>query len=341
MVTRTVLAFDSEALLVDASSPSRPVGSSIINNSSSPNGTIYEFQLGFGREQITLDDTGGDPDIFEDGIPGGHTITDGGTLVANGTGVESESVIFLRALDADGNETGPTIRLTVFSKDGDFEDVWGFATDDFLVPGTLYVKTDGSNLGDSEYDDFIPCFARGTLIRTPDGLRPIEELTAGDTVWTRSNPAAPVRWIGSTTADAAGKLAPVKIAAGAMGNSSDLLVSPQHRMFVGGAGAQLLFSTDAVLVPAIHLVGLPGITRAPQPQVEYFHLMFDAHEIIEADGALTESFFPGDMGLHALGHATRTELLALFPELAHGTMPTAAQCLKAPDAQVMRAYLAQ
>lgn len=61
MVARNLRVFDSEALLVDASSPFRPVGSSIINNSSTPNGTIFEFQSGFGRQQVVVDDAGGDP----------------------------------------------------------------------------------------------------------------------------------------------------------------------------------------------------------------------------------------------------------------------------------------
>ena len=340
MVARNLLVFDSEALLVDSSSPFRPIGSPIINNSSTPNGTIFEFQSGFGRQDVVVDDTGGDPDVFEDDNPGGHSILDGGGIVPIGTAVESESIIFLRALDDFGNQTGPEIRLTVFSKGGDFEDVWGFATDDFLVPGVKYVKTAGSNNGDSDYEDFIPCFARGTLIRMADGSqRRIEDLKAGDMILTRSG-ALPMRWIGSTTVDATGNMAPVHITKGALGNDTDLTVSPQHRMLIGGPGAQILFSTEAVLVPAIHLIGLEGITRKPLDEIEYFHLMFDRHEIISANGAPTESFFPGDMGLNALDRATRAELLSLFPQLADGNIPTAAPCLKASDAKVMRNYLA-
>lgn len=340
MVARNLLVFDSEALLVDASSPFRPEGSPIINNSSTPNGTIFEFQSGFGRQDVVVDDNGGDPDVFEDDDPNNHSIIDGGGLVPNGTAVESESIIFLRALDEFGNQTGPEIRLTVFSKGGDFEDVWGFATDDFLVPGVKYVKTSGSNNGDSDYEDFIPCFTRGTLIRRANGTRAkIEDLKTGDMILTQSG-AKPIRWIGSTTVAATGKTAPVKITKGTLGNDADLIVSPQHRMWIDGPAAAFLFSTDAVLVPAIHLIGMDGVTRLEGGEVDYIHLMFDQHEVIEANGAKSESFFPGDMGLNALGRATRAELLSLFPNLAHTDTPTAAPCLKAADAKVMRDYLA-
>ena len=49
--------------------------------------------------------------------------------------------------------------------------------------------------------------------------------------------------------------------------------------------------------------------------VSYIHLMFDAHEVILADGAWTESFQPGDHSMRALGSAQRDEIVSLFPEL--------------------------
>lgn len=338
MVARALLAFDSEALLIDGSSPFGTAGNPIINNSSTPNGTIFEFQSGFGREDVIVDDTSGDPDIFEDNQPGGHTIIDGGGLVDAGTPVESESIIFLRALDANGNETGPVIRLTVFSKDGDFEDVWGFATDDFLVPGVKYKKVNGSNNGDSEYEDFIPCFVAGTFVRTADGQVAIEDLDPGDVVWTRNGPKE-VRWIGTTVVDGTAALAPIRFAKGAVGNTRDLLVSPQHRMLIEGKGPQLLFSSDAVLVAAKHLIGMPGVERIEMADVEYVHIMFDAHEIIEAEGTLSESFFPGDVAIGSLDQATQEELLTLFPNLASDDFETAAPCLTARDTDAMKAYL--
>jgi hypothetical protein len=45
----------------------------------------------------------------------------------------------------------------------------------------------------------------------------------------------------------------------------------------------------------------------------YQHLMFDAHEILLAEGIPTESFFPGDYILQ--DDDLRDEVMALFPEM--------------------------
>ena len=45
-------------------------------------------------------------------------------------------------------------------------------------------------------DDVIPCFAPGTLIATPKGEVPVENLRAGDRVITRDNGIQEIRWTG-------------------------------------------------------------------------------------------------------------------------------------------------
>ena len=228
MVTRTVLALDSAALLVDPTSPSgkkfQDPGESIINNGNSPNGTIYRFQSGFERQAVTLDDTAKNPDVFEDSQSGGHKIIDGKGLVASGQGVESESIISLKELDDAGNQVGPTIRLAVFSQGGKAGDIWGFATNDFLQPGARYVKTSGNNNGASDYDLLVPCFTAGTMIRTPQGDRAVETLKPGDAVWTQRDPALPLAWVGTARVEAADTLAPIRFEAGVLGNTAPLVV---------------------------------------------------------------------------------------------------------------------
>jgi len=54
--------------------------------------------------------------------------------------------------------------------------------------------------------------------------------------------------------------------------------------------------------------------------VTYIHLMFDAHQIVIANGAPSESFYPGPMALAALSDPVRDELRTLFPDLF--TAPT-------------------
>jgi Ca2+-binding RTX toxin-like protein len=169
----------------------------------------------------------------------------------------------------------------------------------------------------------VPCFTPGTLIETKSGPVPVELLRVGHKVLTRDNGFQRIRWIGRrqlVRADLAANpaLQPVLIRKGALGGglpSADMRVSPQHRMLLTGARADLLFGETEVLAAALHLVGQPGVERAPCDSVTYLHLMFDAHEIILADGAWTESFHPGERSLSGLEAGQRAELFAIFPEL--------------------------
>jgi hypothetical protein len=111
----------------------------------------------------------------------------------------------------------------------------------------------------------------------------------------------------------------VRIAAGALGPGCpvrDMDVSPQHRMLITGAEAELLSGESEVLAAAIHLVGRPGIVQTCCEPVSYIHILFDRHEIVRADGAWTESFQPGEHVVGDMDAGQRAELFALFPELA-------------------------
>jgi hypothetical protein len=82
-----------------------------------------------------------------------------------------------------------------------------------------------------------------------------------------------------------------------------------------------MFGAEAVLVAAIRLVGLPGITLDEAPdEVCYYHLALDDHQVIYAEDAPTESFRITRTSLASLTEEGREELLTLFPDLcnAHG-----------------------
>ncbi|WP_405403839.1 Hint domain-containing protein [Paracoccus sp. Ld10] len=186
------------------------------------------------------------------------------------------------------------------------------------------INADGTLvLPDEEIE--IVCFARGTMIDTPDGPVAVQDLRAGDLVVTRDNGPQPVRWMGSQrlSADMLARnprLTPVRIAAGALGVNSpshDLIVSPQHRVLVQSRIAQRMFGTTEVLVAAKQLLSLDGFDLATDlAEVEYFHIMFDQHEVIRSNGADTESLYTGEQALRMVGAAAREELLTLFPDLA-------------------------
>lgn len=171
----------------------------------------------------------------------------------------------------------------------------------------------------------VPCFARGTMIATAAGEAPVEFLRVGDMVQTRDNGMQPIRWIGSRKLSASElqampSLRPIRIAAGALGSGlpvEDLMVSPQHRILVRSKIAQKMFDAQEVLVAAKQLVLLDGFDIADDIQeVEYFHILFDQHEIVISNGAETESLYTGAEALKSVGTAAAREILSLFPQLA-------------------------
>jgi hypothetical protein len=154
--------------------------------------------------------------------------------------------------------------------------------------------------------------------KTQSGEVAIEDLAVGDRVETLDHGLQPIRWIGSSKCQARGNMAPILIRKGALGNTRDLRVSPQHRMLLSGWHAEVLFGEREVLATAKSLVSDHSILREEGGEVEYFHMLFDSHEIVYAEGAPSESFHPGPEGWKALDEPTRNEILELFPQLANG-----------------------
>lgn len=68
-------------------------------------------------------------------------------------------------------------------------------------------------------------------------------------------------------------------------------------------------------------------------------MIFDRHEIVFAEGAASESFHPGEMGMPTLDLASHDEIYSLFPDLAiigpaaYG--PAARRSLKAAETAIL------
>lgn len=138
-----------------------------------------------------------------------------------------------------------------------------------------------------------PCLTPGVLVDTAAGRVPVETLRPGTRVDTLDRGLQPVLWVGRSDLRAREAHAPVRFAPGSVGNSEAFDVSPQHRMLVSGWQAELHFGQEEVLVSALHLLGLPGVSRRPSARVTYLHVLFERHEIIRTAGTWSESYFPG------------------------------------------------
>ncbi|AXI47352.1 hypothetical protein C1J03_15855 [Sulfitobacter sp. SK012] len=189
---------------------------------------------------------------------------------------------------------------------GDFSDNTSMAGGSIVLTGVSGSQLTSDNIN-------VACFVAGTQIQTKEGPTAIEDLKPGQHVATLDHGFQPVRQVLQSRCSGMGQMAPVIFSKGTWGAKRDLAVSPMHRMFMADWRAELLFGEAEVLVPTIHLVNAETIYRRPCAQVIYVHLIFDAHEIILAEGIASESFH---LGTEAVGDAqTRDELLKLFPEL--------------------------
>ena len=173
----------------------------------------------------------------------------------------------------------------------------------------------------------IPCFASGTRILTPDGARPVEEIVAGDLLVTGAGQALPVLWHGQRRLDRAAledqpHLRPIRLRAGRFGNRRDLVVSPLHAVWVAGR-----------LIRARHLADWGQGARVARGigAVTYHHLLLPRHALIRAEGALTESFYPGRMALAALTAPDRAQVLRILARL--GPYPPCQPVLGAAEAR--------
>lgn len=161
---------------------------------------------------------------------------------------------------------------------------------------------------------YLSCFTRGTMLTTPDGERAVETLQEGDLLLTATGAARPVKWIGHRVVSAgrhifAGRISPVRICQDAFADglpTRDVLLSPDHAILA-----------DGKLISAQQLVNGATILLEPhQPEVEYFHVELDTHDVLLASGLPVESYLDtGNRGF--FGNADVP--VALHPDLAAGS----------------------
>ncbi|ARO14483.1 hemolysin-type calcium-binding region [Ketogulonicigenium robustum] len=322
-------------------SPSWPVNSS--DGAALLNGKFTIAANAELKEVLVNDD---DPMFSDDDIEGQGAIWGqdgvGQSIEGTTTKIEAEYLITL----SDGTNTYTAVAVAT----GGNNNVIGFS---FAAEGgvppvgvelTITKVEDSTQNADGSYtavgipyEDMIACFTSGTLIATPKGDVAIETLREGDLVLTKDHGPQPLRWIGSSKVSAAklqerANLRPIRIRAGALGDNmpvQDLTVSPQHRVLLTSKIARNMFDATEVLVAAKQLLQIEGIDIVDDLSgVEYFHMLFDRHEIVVSNGAETESLFTGPMALKSLPTEAVAEIFAIFPELqARDYAPTPARVL--------------
>jgi hypothetical protein len=158
--------------------------------------------------------------------------------------------------------------------------------------GQFFHLADDGHGGTMITEDDVPCYCRGTRILTADGEVPVENLRIGHYIVTAEGESLPLKWIGRRSyrdwlAVGNADVQPICFRAGSIADgvpARDLNVSPEHAMYL-----------DGMLVPAHHLVNGVSIVKIEGlEEIEYFHLEFDRHVVVFAEGAAAESFVDDD-----------------------------------------------
>ncbi len=170
------------------------------------------------------------------------------------------------------------------------------------------------------------CFLAGTLISTPNGPVPVEQLQPGDlvTVLNGAQPMhKPVKWIGhrsvSPGAAAGAEAYPVRIKQNAFADQMpqrDLLLTDEHCVFIENG-----------LVPVRMLVNHRSIISDRSfTSYIYYHVELEDHGILLAEGLPVESYL--DTGNR--GNFANAPVPFLVPQLGTKTLPVDAMQIAAP-----------
>jgi Hint domain len=133
----------------------------------------------------------------------------------------------------------------------------------------------------------VLCFCANTLILTPSGERPVQDLAISDLVTTHRGEARPIVWVGVgkvlATRGQRGAATPVIVRKGALADNvpnRDLRVTKGHAFWFGGA-----------LIPVEFLVNHRSIAWDDRAQeVSLYHIELASHDVLVANGAPAESY---------------------------------------------------
>jgi len=125
--------------------------------------------------------------------------------------------------------------------------------------------------------------AKGTIVLTLDGERPVEHLNAGDRVITRDTGIATLRAVRMREIT----FTPYKISANRLGEGrpvADTFVAADQHILLRGLLSRALYKTDSAMVPVSNLADGEYITKCEEMTLCIYELEFDTAHVIYANG---------------------------------------------------------
>lgn len=174
----------------------------------------------------------------------------------------------------------------------------------------------------------------GANVRTPCGLRHVENLRPGDLIVTRRDGLQPLRMIWKRTISGAEvaadpSLAPVVIpprAIGPMMPQQELRVAGSHGLLIPGYRVEGQDDSTSCLMRARDFAEISEDVRIDRSGTDmvYYNLVFDTHQVFTANGLPVESFLPTQHALSLLADDDREALEHVVPGLCSGEAEYAA-----------------
>lgn len=158
----------------------------------------------------------------------------------------------------------------------------------------------------------VPCFTAGSKIATQSGEKRVEDVKAGDKIFTRDNGFQEVAWTGATQSTEQSVRVVTK-------DYQVTEVSKNHRFL------KTNMNGEEVLVAAKFLVQMGSANYTPTKLNTFVHFMFEDHQIVSVDGIWSESFRPGSYIIENMNDSQAQELYDLFPQLKFGHIPNLAR----------------
>lgn len=175
------------------------------------------------------------------------------------------------------------------------------------------------------FEQAFSAFSHGAIISTAEGPVAVEDLVPGMEVETATGEHATLRWIGSITLIPGAQAATnepshlYRVTADAFGPdkpSMGVTFGPGARLMNRTPAIRHALGSEAALTPISALVdGAQVIQMNPVSPVRVYHLAFDTHQIILANGMEVESYHPGPDAHYSMSNEMRAMFVALFPQV--------------------------